>query len=103
MVKFHQKENNFINYLYVSVYTFCRLLSAYLHRCSGGPVQISNCVGDVQHISLVDNFLAVLWGDNGNEPKEIKYSKFISMLEGKEFSSVVLNDDDYSVDRKSVV
>lgn len=46
-------------------------------------------------------FLAVLWGGNGNEPKEIKYSKFISMLEGKEFSSVVLNDDDYTIEGRS--
>ena len=46
-------------------------------------------------------FLAVLWGGNGNEPKEIKYSKFISMLESKEFSSVVLNDDDYTIEGRS--
>lgn len=46
-------------------------------------------------------FLVVLWGGNGNEPKEIKYSKFISMLESKEFSSVVLNDDDYTIEGRS--
>ena len=41
--------------------------------------------------------IAFFFTSGGSEPKEVKYSKFVSMLEDKEFTSVTLNDDEYIV------
>ena len=37
---------------------------------AGGPVQISNCVGDVQHISLVDNHILLFVHNENTERGE---------------------------------
>ena len=38
--------------------------------------------------------IAAFFSSGGSEPKEVKYSKFISMLESKDFKSVILDDDE---------
>ena len=45
--------------------------------------------------------IAFFFTSGGSEPKEVKYSKFVSMLEDKEFTSVTLNDDEYIVEGKT--
>ena len=45
--------------------------------------------------------IAAVFSAGGSEPKEVKYSKFITMLDNHEFTSVTIDDEDYIIEGKT--